>query len=237
MTHNPLRSHENIVRLIGVGWETNRMDFKSQVFMWPFLVLEHATLGSLVDFLEENPIDMETRKALCLDVGRGLLALHQCDIVHGDVKLENVLIFRNDRKGYIAKLGDFGFSVLDLEGTAPTTMLSGKTIPWDAPESNKAMPWSQLHLTDIYSYGLLIWRTISYGHPPFDNNQGILSHENLTMVKDLKKSDLLCKTAVAFTQDHIKDPVLLHSIQKSFQNSLVLKPKKRSLQKCLEALR
>jgi hypothetical protein len=54
LTHNPLRNHENIVRLIGVGWETKRLPQSTSVFHWPFFVLEHSRYGTLMDWLDEG---------------------------------------------------------------------------------------------------------------------------------------------------------------------------------------
>jgi serine/threonine protein kinase len=47
--------------------------------------------------------------------------------------------------------------------------LPGGTIPWDAPEEKKALSGLNLRRTDIYSYGLLVWRIVCNGNEPFDD--------------------------------------------------------------------
>ena len=53
-------------------------------------------------------------------------------IVHGDVKPDNILIFKNREGRLIAKLADFGCSVL---GTSRDELVRlPKSEPWFAPE-------------------------------------------------------------------------------------------------------
>jgi serine/threonine protein kinase len=197
LTHVPLRAHENIVNLIGFGWETNRIDgLMSHVFQWPFVVLEYAPFGTMVDLFQYLLVENSTRQSLCLDVGEGLSALHACDIIHGDVKMENVLVFPHQERTYIAKLADFGFTRIDLEGKAPMTKLPARSPPWDAPEATSFMPWADLHLTDVYSFGFLIWRTLCYGHEPFTENGGLLSEEKTEEIATLKAEDKIALRAV-----------------------------------------
>jgi serine/threonine protein kinase len=60
------------------------------------LVLEYAELGSLFHLqTSASRLPWRIKQKLCYDVGRGLSLLHACDIVHGDLKHENVLIFKN----------------------------------------------------------------------------------------------------------------------------------------------
>lgn len=59
-------------------------------------------------------------------VGEGLAAAHAADVVHGDVKLDNVLVDRDNH----ARLADFGLS--RLVGTAPS--VAGGTALFMAPE-------------------------------------------------------------------------------------------------------
>jgi serine/threonine protein kinase len=165
-----LRLHENIVKCLGLGWEDD-VDEVDQ--SWPVILLEYADLGSLATFQERRLIlRYETKKNLCLDVGLGLLALHDYGICHGDVKSENILLFSHAKRGMIAKLGDFGFSFStftykDTDRPWIKQKLGG-TFPYNAPECRGQVPAEQLKFTDIYSYGLLVWRTMIDGQNPFD---------------------------------------------------------------------
>jgi serine/threonine protein kinase len=43
-----------------------------------------------------------------VDVALGLVALHDCNILHGDIKCENIIIREHEERGIIAKITDFG---------------------------------------------------------------------------------------------------------------------------------
>jgi hypothetical protein len=49
----------------------------------------------------------------------------------------------------------------------PFAKLRGRTLPYDARESDGPILRDRLHLTDIYSFGLLIWRVALDGEDPF----------------------------------------------------------------------
>ena len=61
----------------------------------------------------------ETIRGLCMDIGHGLQDLHANNFTHGDLKPQNVLIFKKG-SSWIAKLCDFGCARgrLDNEGNA-----------------------------------------------------------------------------------------------------------------------
>ncbi|KAI9786476.1 MAG: hypothetical protein M1839_006936 [Geoglossum umbratile] len=230
LTHPPISTHENIVKLIGFGWELNRTNEKSHVFYWPFVVLEYALWGSMVDLFEEENVKTPARKSLCIDVGRGLAALHACDIVHGDVKMENILISPHSTRGYVAKLADFGYTMVDLDEKAPKAKLRGRTIPWEAPEFDQWMVWKDLRLTDVYSFGFLIWRCICYGQYPFTENGGLITEEIKREIIDWKSSDLLLGAA-AMSLSGV-DPGILSALEFCLQHN----PRERDLNACMRAL-
>lgn len=237
LTHNSLRNHENIVRLIGVGWETKRLSESTSVFHWPFFVLEHSRYGTLIDWLDEGTASFEVRRDLVVDVGLGLQALHGCDVVHGDVKLENVLVFHHPTRKHVAKLADFGYTMFDLDGVSPTTHRLGGTPLWNAPESERALPWKEHHLSDVYSYGFLVWRTMSFGHWPFDRRRGLPSPEDAKVLELLMKTDGLHEKAATSLSAFLPDSSLSKSVASALHVTLKLAPHARSLKTCLNLLR
>ena len=106
MRHSPLAEHKNILGLLGYGWNL------SGDSALPFLVTEYADQGTLRDFLQgpERNGSVVPRLKLCGDIASGLHTLHLCGVSHGDLKLENVLVFReadavgSKEKRYSAKL-------------------------------------------------------------------------------------------------------------------------------------
>lgn len=80
----------------------------------PAFIVERAKYGSLADFLQvdlqEDISSNDEKRDICADATSGLLTMHRSEVVHGDVKAENVLIFDSSQLGkmFTAKLAHFG---------------------------------------------------------------------------------------------------------------------------------
>lgn len=83
MQHPPLIAHPNIVKLYGIGFETENLGLGSPQNAVPVLILEVAELGNLAEVLEtarkeERSLSFEQKLSLCLDIAHGLEILHAC---------------------------------------------------------------------------------------------------------------------------------------------------------------
>ena len=81
MHHPPLRAHPNIVKLLGIGFETEGPSDDQRAM--PVLLLECAELGNLAEVLEtarkeDRPLAFSDKLSLCLDIAHGLKILHAC---------------------------------------------------------------------------------------------------------------------------------------------------------------
>jgi serine/threonine protein kinase len=177
LMHPPLRSHKNVIDLLGLTWTT-----EVEQTLFPVLVVEFAEFGSLDKYLGNHSLDTAAQASLCIGVAEGLDILHQCAIIHGDVKCENILITRSPKGDVVPKLADFGFSIV-----LPLEQLKAKLVGtprWNAPElseprvSSIPRAFDLLPLLDIYSYGLLVWRVLKNGWDPFN---GISSEDVLSL--------------------------------------------------------
>ncbi|KAF2805772.1 ankyrin [Mytilinidion resinicola] len=168
-----LLRHRNIVRLLGWGY-----DYEDRYTPIPILFME-AALAPLDEFLlsekkGEGPLvalgakRWDVKYHFALDVAAGLEAIHGLNIVHGDVKPENVLVFRHDdlKIPYVAKLSDFGVCVdmrVDGQRVTPESYLG--TTSWTGSEVGVGQ-WNDdvhgiftpelLKNFDSYSFGLLL---------------------------------------------------------------------------------
>ncbi|KIK52232.1 hypothetical protein GYMLUDRAFT_88771 [Collybiopsis luxurians FD-317 M1] len=201
LLHEPIRFHPNIVRLLGLSW--GAVDGMRSNF--PALVLELSELGTFAHLqMNSESLPFETKKKLCWDVSKGISVLHACSVIHGDLKHENVLIYPNPSSTapvrYVAKISDFGGSVMDL-GTDDfrSASLRTPTGPWVAPEfyTKPAMTEIELKLTDVYALGLLVWRTFLDGENPYRRLHELTGGEPYTesQIYDLKCSRTLLDLA------------------------------------------
>ena len=83
--------------------------------------------------------------------------LRNIDIIHGDIKPDNVLIFRDDSSKYIAKVTDFGYST-NFTGNGRINMPASPH--WNPPESDDGcgFTFTEAQKMDAYSFGMLcLW--------------------------------------------------------------------------------
>ncbi|KAH6613693.1 kinase-like domain-containing protein [Chaetomium sp. MPI-SDFR-AT-0129] len=162
MRHRPFRAHPNIMSALGCGWRAN-----GNILM-PYVIVDHAEFGTLRDHIRRSRPPLSEIEILLGDVALGLAALHICGIVHGDVKLDNVLVFPSwDRPAKaLVKIADFGHALVLNDGRKggdrASLMYSG-TLIYNAPEVedqiNYPIDWEDLPKCDIWAFGLLIWES------------------------------------------------------------------------------
>jgi len=100
-----------------------------------------------------------------IGIARGLKALHDVNISHGDIKPENILLFSEGQE-VIPKLMDFGLS---LSG-APSMKQGRGTPEYMAPElfeTGGSISLDALKSADVYSLGILFYY-IYFGNLPFE---------------------------------------------------------------------
>ncbi|KAE9228577.1 hypothetical protein PF005_g4271 [Phytophthora fragariae] len=128
-------SHPHVVRLFG-ACHVGR----------PFFVCEFATNGTLVSYLRKHPDELWAKLH---EAALGVQYLHARNVVHGDLKGNNIVI-GSDKK---AKVTDFGLSAITNDGVDPR--ISGASH-WVAPECfihEFARPTFE---SDIYALGMCI---------------------------------------------------------------------------------
>ena len=107
-----------------------------------------------------RPPSLDESAAYAIEVGRGLATAHARNLVHRDVKPQNVLIDPEGR----AKVTDFGIArSLEAKGLTATGRVLG-TTDYVAPE--QAMGQSIDARSDVYSLGVLLYEMLT-GEVPF----------------------------------------------------------------------
>ncbi|KAM6462783.1 serine/threonine-protein kinase 33 isoform 3-T4 [Liasis olivaceus] len=176
-------NHEHIIHLEEVFETPKRV----------YLVMELCEDGELKEILQRKGqfTENETRHII-QSLASAIAYLHKKDIVHRDLKLENILVKssdideQNEMKLNI-KVTDFGLAVQKMGGSESMFQSTCGTPIYMAPEVISAHDYSQQ--CDVWSIGVIMYMLLS-GEPPFMAS----SEEKLFEV--IKKGDLHFKHSV-----------------------------------------
>ncbi|EAX98600.1 CAMK family protein kinase [Trichomonas vaginalis G3] len=198
-------NHKNCLKIIEL--------IKDDVTHKIYLIVPYAGRGPLSPKCwEANIMDEKDAKDVFKQLAEGIQYLHNNNIVHRDIKPDNVLI-QDDGN---VMLCDFSVSkqlsssdelVDDTQGTpafrAPEEQL---TDPFDAKKS------------DVWSYGISLYVMI-FGHLPYD-----IDFENDNFVQqDIKLSQQILNTEINLE----RNPPISQELKSLFQAIFVHDPKKR----------
>ncbi|RVW24381.1 Serine/threonine-protein kinase EDR1 [Vitis vinifera] len=143
-------------------------------------VTEYMVNGSLRHVLlrKDRSLDRRKRLIIAMDAAFGMEYLHLKNIVHFDLKCDNLLVNMRDTQRPICKLemhfikrlpfqvGDFGLSRIKRN-----TLVSGGvrgTLPWMAPELLNGSSNRVSEKVDVFSFGVAMWEILT-GEEPYAN--------------------------------------------------------------------
>ncbi|RLN89472.1 hypothetical protein BBJ28_00025984 [Nothophytophthora sp. Chile5] len=119
-----------------------------------FFVCEETTNGNLADYLDKTKTaDGSIVWDKLYEAAMGLQHLHQNNIVHGDLKCNQILVSGEG----VAKLTDFGMSFIS-SGSTPA--VSSGAVRWTAPEclTSEGPPTFK---SDVYSFGMCVVEAVT----------------------------------------------------------------------------
>ena len=153
--------HPNVVDIYDVGVHDGS----------PFMVMELLEGESFEEVLRRGTITIPRALRLLVGAMQGVAAAHQRGIVHRDIKPENIFVVRRGRDPeYMSKVLDFGISKVYGDHTPVNSITrTGNTLgtPWYMSFEQMKGAKDVDHRTDIYSFGVLLYRTLT-GTLPFD---------------------------------------------------------------------
>lgn len=158
--------HPNVVAFYGVVIDGPGGSFAT--------VTEFMVNGSLRNALQKNDKTLDRRKCLliAMDVAFGMEYLHAKNIVHFDLKSDNLLVNLRDPQRPICKVGDLGLSKVKCK-----TLISGGvrgTLPWMAPELLNGCSNLVSEKVDVFSFGIVMWELLTGEEPYSDLHYGAI---------------------------------------------------------------
>ncbi|KAF2825650.1 kinase-like protein [Ophiobolus disseminans] len=120
------------------------------------------------------PSSLRAKILFCADALHGLMCLHACNVLHGDVKCDNALVHENSMAGTAenrqVKLSDFSHSIIldEHEGQlgVVTHMIRGTQL-YRPPELCSGYQYPSIEavkLSDIWCFGLMVWEVMMDGN-------------------------------------------------------------------------
>ena len=119
-------NHPNIIRAFGI-----RMDQSKVSMLFP------TAESDLAVWVSGRTLAAEDTRCILYQTADALAYLEECDVVHGDVKPQNVLVFGTGGGGVHVQLADFGLAhsvVRDTEGAAIPRSAEIQTLWYRSPE-------------------------------------------------------------------------------------------------------
>ena len=150
-------SHQNIASVFDEGRD-------GDIF---FIVLEYVEGASLKEhILKKAPFDDETILGVAIQVAEGLSIAHSHDIVHLDIKPQNILVTHTG----VIKVTDFGIARAAKDTTLQAGGGSMGSVHYFSPE--QARGGFINHKSDIYSLGIVMYE-MATGQLPYEADNDI----------------------------------------------------------------
>ena len=120
------------------------------------IITEFMPRGNLLAALKSRKVKLSPAQLtlIAYGVADGMRALHEKNIIHRDLKSENVLLDEN----MLPKICDFGVARFKSSPNEVVTKTIG-TLNWMAPEVFLCRSYTEK--VDVYSYGLLLWNLLT----------------------------------------------------------------------------
>ncbi|ELT98252.1 hypothetical protein CAPTEDRAFT_44950, partial [Capitella teleta] len=199
--------HANIIRFYEAFNQDNKI----------ILVLELARNGDLLELIEKKGAVSECEaKEVLKQIADGIDYLHATNIVHRDLKCENILLTEDS----VVKIGDFGFSCTFHDGELLKTYCGSLT--YASPELLRGEPYLGPP-TDVWSVGVILYCMVAECIPFDETNRVPLIAMQESKAFDFPKEPPLSEHLVALISGILEPDVALRLTIKGVLKSPWLK--------------
>lgn len=147
LNNNP---HRRVVQLLGCFQDSHSMSMVMDV-------CENGDLYSLVQ--SQGAQSTQTSKFAMRQIISGLSHVHECNIVHRDIKLENILIDHNG----LLKICDFGSAIRITSSSCQNGHVVGTPVYFAPEVFTRGV---QLFTSDIWAVGVILYELV-FGEIPW----------------------------------------------------------------------
>ncbi|KAF1316253.1 Serine/threonine protein kinase, partial [Globisporangium splendens] len=204
--------HPHIIKLFGA----NHVDKR-------YFVCEFASNGDLLAYLKRNNSSSKDKWKKMYEVALGLHYMHLLNIVHNDLKCNNILVGENGE----AKIIDFGLSCIPGEAEIKVDSKVMGAVHWKSPEYLRGERPSIE--ADIYSLAMCILEALTGERPwgnnmlsemvPFHVNKGripnrpaMMTDKQWSLIELMTKPDPTERVKTSFVVDKLFEIVKSHAM-------------------------
>lgn len=128
-------------------------------------IMSYYESGSLDKLLAETQLSYDNKTDILIQILHGIAYLHDHDVIHRDLKPQNILILYIDGR-YIPKITDFGISKQLKEGDKSSVVNSTKFLSRLYASPEQLLGESIKKNTDLWSFGVIAYQMF-VGKTPF----------------------------------------------------------------------
>ncbi len=166
----------NRSRFLREAKAANRIDHEHIIDITDYGETEDGMVYLVMELLEGRPLSAELQKGpisvtraidIAIQIGSALARAHELDVIHRDIKPDNIYLVDQQGRRDFVKLLDFGLAHMKGELRLTATGAVFGTPEYMAPEQARGAPLT--YAADLYALGCVIFQMLT-GQLPFSGS-------------------------------------------------------------------